>query len=54
MSKKKDKPGGLEAWLPPKGAPHIYAYSNLLRWGVDEKTARKTIEDQLKKAGIKK
>lgn len=44
---------GLEAWLPPKDTPHIYAYSNLLRCGVPKKKAKKIILKQLKKAGIK-
>jgi hypothetical protein len=45
---------GLEAWLPPEGAPHIHAYSNLLRMGVPEKKARKIIEKALIKCGLAK
>ena len=53
MSRKKaDELRGLAAWMPEKSAPHIYAYSNLLRNGVPEKKARKTIQDELIKAGL--
>lgn len=45
---------GLKAWLPPKGAPHIYAYSNLLRNGVPEPKARKAIERELIEARLAK
>jgi hypothetical protein len=46
------KLNGLEAWLPPEGAPHIYEYSHLLRCGVPENKARKIVMDKLKKCGL--
>jgi hypothetical protein len=45
---------GLEAWMPVKGAPHIHAYGNLIRNGVQPEKARKTIEKQLIKCGLAK
>lgn len=51
-SKEKTKLNGLEAWMPPKGTPHIHAYGNLIRNGVPEKIARKMIGEALVKCGL--
>lgn len=49
---KKSKPRGLAAWLPKESAPHIYAFSNLIRNGYSEKEAYETVKKQLISSGV--
>lgn len=49
---KKQKPTGLDSWLPTKGSPHLYTYSNLLRNGYTKKQAYRAIKKQLIQSGV--